>query len=193
MVGGGNKGFILLVDDEPEILKVLSYDLEYAGYKVDTALSGDEALPQYEEKRHDLVITDLKMPGMDGVSFLREVKKVDPEAFVMMLTGYGIFDTAVDALRLGATDFLIKPYQRGELLLRVSNCFEKMELKQKIKLYEKILPICCVCKKIRDDSQTAPGKGRWVNYEMYLTEKSDLELSHGYCQDCLINIEKNME
>ena len=178
-------GSILLVDDEPSILKSVSYDLRKANYDTDTAASAEIAVNKFKANPYNLVITDLVMEGMSGVDLLREIKRIEPESFVILLTGFGTMNTAIEAMRLGASDLLVKPCQRSELLLRVRNCFEKIELKRKIKLYEKIIPICCVCKKIRDDSNVGPGKGPWISFEDYLISNSDLDLSHGYCDDCL--------
>ena len=178
------KKTILLVDDEEIILKSLGKDLKTEGYDITTAENGESAIAKLKEKRFDLVITDLIMEGLDGIQVLKQAKKSDPELPVIILTGYGDMTSAIDALRLGADDYLLKPSDVEELFFRVSGCLEKYELKRKIKLYEDILPICAVCKKIRDDTGKEPGKGEWMTVEGYINRKTGVHFSHGYCKEC---------
>jgi DNA-binding NtrC family response regulator len=175
---------ILLVDDEVSILNSFRKDFESEGYIVSTALNGEEALANIKEGHFNLLITDLSMPGIDGITVLMEAKKQDPEICTIVLTGYGDLSSAIEALRLGADDYLLKPCDTDELFLRVSRCLEKQELSRKVKLYERFLSICSYCKKIRDDTGTEPGKGSWVPIELYLQHKGDIGLSHGICPEC---------
>jgi len=131
-----------------------------------------------------MMITDLMMEGMDGITVLKEAKQIDPEIGVIILTGYGDLSSAIDALRLGADDYLLKPCDTDELLFRIGKIIEKQELKQRLKMYEDILPICLVCKKIRDDSESKPGEGNWMPVDQFLTAKAGKSMSHGYCPDC---------
>lgn len=175
---------ILLVDDEEIIRVTVSGDLKAEGYDVHTAHSGEEGIGKLQNQHFDLVITDLMMEGLDGIQVLKEAKKHYPDLMVLILTGYGSLTSAIDALRLGAADYMLKPCNRSELSIRVSNCLEKQELQKKIKLYENILPMCCVCKKIRDDAGTEPGKGNWLDMDTYFKEKTGVDVSHGYCPEC---------
>lgn len=179
-----NKKRILLVDDEAIILKTLATKLADEGFAVTTAANGSEALAKQENATYDLVITDLMMEGLDGIKVLKGTKRNSPTTSVIILTGYGDLTSAVDALRLGADDYLLKPCDNNELLFRISRCFEKQELQKTIRMYEDILPICLVCKKIRDDSGKEPGTGDWVPVDKYLTCKAGKNMSHGYCPDC---------
>lgn len=181
---------ILLVDDEESILNSFRKDFEHKGYTVTTAASGEEAVTHLQSNHFDLVVTDLAMPGMDGIGVLQEAKKQDPEIGAMILTGYGDMNTAIEALQLGADDYLLKPCDADELLLRVARCLEKQEAFRKVKIYENILPICMYCKSIRDDTGTEPGKGKWMRMETYLRQKSGADISHGCCPECF---EKHME
>ncbi|MBT3413882.1 MAG: response regulator, partial [Nitrospina sp.] len=95
---------ILLVDDEDSIRHTLKFNLSKLGYSVDTANSGREGFEKFQVTGYDLVITDIMMPEMTGIELLQEITKVNPEAMVMLLTGFGSLDTAVQALRLGAQD-----------------------------------------------------------------------------------------
>lgn len=175
---------ILLVDDEAIIRKTLAGKLSDEGYTVLTADGGPAALAYLATTRINLVITDLMMEGMNGIQILEEVKAKNAETGVIILTGYGDLTSAIDALRLGADDYLLKPCDLNELLFRMNKCLEKQSLKQMVKIYEEILPICLGCKKIRDDSNTEHGKGQWLPADQYLAKKSGKNMSHGYCPDC---------
>jgi len=175
---------ILLVDDDPVILIAIGKVLENEGYDIETTESGEDALRMLEVNKYDLVITDLVMDNVDGIQVLRKAKEIDPETMVIILTGYGGMTSAIDALRLSADDYLLKPCESEEIFFRVSKCFEKLQMKRKIKDYEKILPVCCVCKKIRDDSGKEPGTGEWVSVENFLHSKTKLDISSGYCPEC---------
>lgn len=175
---------ILMVDDEMIIRKTLALKLSEEGFDVSTAESGEKAIAMLKEESFDLIITDLMMEGPDGIQVLKQAKKSSQNTAVIILTGYGDLTSAVDALRLGADDYLLKPCDTNELLFRIAKCFEKLELKNRIRMYEDILPICLVCKKIRDDSNTEPGDGKWIPVDQYLTRKEGKSMSHGYCPDC---------
>ena len=179
-----NRRKILLVDDEAIIVKTLASRLSEEGFAVTSARDGHEALAHQAKTTFDLVITDLMMEGLDGIQVLKESKRRSPQTSVIILTGYGDLTSAVDALRLGADDYLLKPCDNNELLFRISRCFEKQELQKTIRMYEDILPICLVCKKIRDDSGKEPGTGEWVPVDKYLTCRAVKNMSHGYCPDC---------
>lgn len=174
---------ILLVDDEDIIRLTLQQDLQDEGYEVETAADGKTAVTMLD-KGYDLIITDLMMEGMDGIALLETARKNDPHQAVFILTGYGELNSAINALRLGAADYLLKPYKYEELLLRIENCVDRHELRRKVELYEDILPICCDCKKIRDDEKCEFGKGEWITPEEYFYRKTDLKLSHSYCPEC---------
>jgi K+-sensing histidine kinase KdpD len=119
---------ILLVDDEESILKSLRKDLDQHGYNVTTASSGLQAVTALRNGHYDIVVTDLIMTGMDGIQVLKETKKIDRKIGVIILTGYGDMASAIKALRLGADDYLLKPCDTDELLLRLSRCLEKRNL-----------------------------------------------------------------
>jgi len=176
---------ILLVDDDPFILIAIGHALENQGYQVTTADSGVEAAEIIAKKNFDLVITDLVMDSIDGIGILKRSKEKDPEVMVIILTGYGDMRSAINALRLDADDYLLKPCEPEEIFFRVSRCLEKREFKKKIKFYEEILPVCCQCKKIRDDGGKEPGSGQWVSLEKFAWEKAKIKVTSSYCPTCL--------
>ena len=175
---------LLLVDDDPFILEGIGEDLERNGYQVTRASNGETAVELLESNEFDLVITDLVMDSTDGIQVLKKTKKLNSDVQVIILTGFGDIDAAIEALRSQADDFLLKPCESQEMLFRVKNCIEKQELTRKINLYHKILPMCCVCKKIRDDSGRQPGSGEWISIEQFIHEQADLDITSSYCPDC---------
>ena len=178
----GNK--ILVVDDEESILKALKKDFEQEGYEVMIASSGEEAVEIIQAQHFDMVVTDLSMPGMDGIAVLTKAKKKNPDIGGIILTGYGDMTSAIEALRLGADDYLLKPCDTEELLLRTSRCLKNREAHQKVKIYENILPVCIYCKSIRDDKGVEPGEGKWMRMEEYIHINSGTDISHGCCPVC---------
>jgi DNA-binding NtrC family response regulator len=179
-----NKYKILLVDDEPIILKAIGRDLEMEGYHVTPVRNGEQALEALERANFDLVITDLIMDRIDGITVLKRAKEIDPETLVIILTGFGDMASAIDALRLDADDYLLKPCGAEEMHFRVGRCIEKLELTRKLKIYEKVLPVCCECKKIRDDTGKEPGMGEWLRMEDYLRDRGKTEVTSSYCPEC---------
>jgi DNA-binding response OmpR family regulator len=182
---------LLIVDDELIILNSLSRELVSADLEVTTAASGEDAVAKINNGFYDLVMTDLMMPGIDGFQVLKAAKQRDLQIMVIILTGYGVMESAIDALRLGADDFLQKPCDTDELLYRISNCFVKQEMVRKIAIYENFLPVCCYCKKIRDDRQGEYGKGNWYSLEDYFSKTKGVDVSHGICPDCYAGLMKN--
>lgn len=131
---------ILVVDDEEGILEWLKIALEKEGYEVETTVSAEEALKLVKERYFDCVITDIKMAGMDGLQLLKKLKEEDPDVIVILITAYGTFESAVEALRGGASDFITKPFRIDEILFRLRNVFEKERLKQENILLRKKVP-----------------------------------------------------
>jgi DNA-binding NtrC family response regulator len=118
------KPIILIIDDDTSLRRVLEYNLQEAGYAVATAASGEEGLQRFDEVSPSLVITDMKMPGMDGMQVLRGVKERAPETLVIMITAFGTVDIAVEAMKAGAYDYITKPFNRDELRLTVARALQ---------------------------------------------------------------------
>jgi len=176
---------ILLVDDDPFILQSIGPALEKDGYTVATAESGGKAIEMISERNFDLVLTDLVMDPIDGIGVLKKAKETDPETMVIILTGFGDLISAIEALRLDADDYLLKPCEPEELSFRISSCLEKLELKRRIKVYESILPLCCMCKSIRDDTGKEIGSGKWLPVEEFILTKAKIAISPTYCPECI--------
>jgi two-component system response regulator PilR (NtrC family) len=122
------KGQILVVDDEAAQREILRTILVAEGYEVETARTAAEALEKGGRKRFDLVITDLRMPGADGLSLVRELSREDPPTLVIIMTGFGSLDSAEQAMRQGAFDYLAKPLERDDLLRIVGRAFDRIGL-----------------------------------------------------------------
>jgi len=116
---------ILLVDDEKDFVEMLTLRLEETGEEVLQAYSGMESLEKLKETEVDVVILDIKMPGMDGIETLQEIKKRYPLVEVIMLTGHGTIETAVQGMKLGAYDFLIKPADFDDLTTKLNKARER--------------------------------------------------------------------
>ena len=119
---------ILVVEDEPAFLELLERNLNQNGYAVITAENGEDALELLRQNRVNLILTDLKMPKMDGLQLLKAAKILSPEIEVIMMTAHGDVDTAVEAMQEGAYHFIRKPFKRNEILLTVTRALEKQAL-----------------------------------------------------------------
>jgi signal transduction histidine kinase len=119
---------ILVVDDEKEIREFLSKALtRIAGFHVEVAEDGDDALKKIEQDKLDLILTDLKMPKMDGLRLITEIAKTKPEILTILMTGHGTIDSALDAMKRGASDYLTKPINLDELVLRIQKVLDEKQ------------------------------------------------------------------
>ena len=124
---------ILLIDDETDILRVLSLSLKADGYEVLTATDGEQGLALFEKEKPDIILTDVKMPGMDGIEVLREIKQRSDDSEVIIVTGHGDIDTAIEALQFGASDFINKPVRDKALAVSLKRARERLEVKRQLK------------------------------------------------------------
>ncbi len=128
---------ILLVDDQKNMRESLSIAFKRAGYKVDSAESGEQAVKLQEDHFYDLAIVDLKMEKMDGLEVLAHVKEINPSTEVIVMTAFGTIDSAIQAMRNGAYDYVTKPFQLSEILSITERALEKKRLTDKVKTLQK--------------------------------------------------------
>jgi putative two-component system response regulator len=130
---------ILIVDDEELICDVLSRRLTREGYLCVTASNGREALSRFYQEPFSIILSDIKMPEMDGMELLKKVKALNPKSMVIIITAYAEIDVAVDAMRLGANDFILKPVNLDLVALSVRNVLEKKHLEDELETYHRNL------------------------------------------------------
>jgi DNA-binding NtrC family response regulator len=118
------KAKILIIDDDTSLRRVLEYNLQEEGYEVQAASSGEEGLYLFRQSQPNLVITDMKMSGMDGLMVLKSIKERSPETLVIIITAFGTVDVAVEAMKAGAYDYITKPFNRDELKLTAKKALQ---------------------------------------------------------------------
>ncbi|MBA7707086.1 Sensor histidine kinase RcsC [subsurface metagenome] len=126
---------LLIIDDEEGIRKVLSLSLASDGYEVSTASGGEEGVEKCKHELPQLVLTDIKMPGIDGIEVLKRVKESNPDSEVIMITGHGDMDLAIEALKLDASDFLNKPIKDEALSVALKRAEQRIAIREKLKAY----------------------------------------------------------
>lgn len=130
---------VLIVDDEVGVRKVLQVSLSEVGYEVLTAAEGEEAMRLVEEHHPDIVLSDIKMPGMDGLELLQRIKEADPDAEVIMMTGHADLELAVKSLQFEAADFITKPIHYDALEIALKRVHERVWMRDKIREYTESL------------------------------------------------------
>src|SRR5262245_17401913 len=125
---------ILVVDDEGAIRYSVSKTLQRIGYEVDEASTGEEAVDMMKRREYEVVLTDIRMPGITGVELLKRIKDASPDAIVILMTGYASLGTAVESLRLGAHDYLIKPSSSQDIRQSVARGLERARNLQRRRL-----------------------------------------------------------
>lgn len=128
---------ILIIDDEKAIRKTLSEILSFEGYKIDEAADGEEGLKRFSEKNFDLVLCDIKMPKLDGIEFLEKAREINADIPIIMISGHGNIDTAVEAVKKGAFDYISKPPDLNRLLITLRNATEKQSLVTETKVLKR--------------------------------------------------------
>ena len=130
-------GNILIIDDERAIRKTLNEILSYEGFKIDEAVDGEEGLKMFTDKAYDVVLCDIKMPKTDGLEFLVKAAEINPDIPVIMISGHGTIETAVDAVKKGAYDYVAKPPDLNRLLITIRNALDKNSLSKEAKVLRK--------------------------------------------------------
>src|SRR5574337_845152 len=149
--------FILIIDDEKSIRKTLTEILSYEGYKIEEAADGEEGLKKFREKNYDLVLCDIKMPKLDGIEFLEKAKQINYEVPIIIISGHGNIETAVEAVKKGAYDYISKPPDLNRMLITLRNAMDKTTLvaetrvlKRKVTKVQQIVGESTAIKKIKD-------------------------------------------
>ncbi|MEO7315780.1 MAG: sigma-54 dependent transcriptional regulator [Ginsengibacter sp.] len=160
--------YILIIDDEKAIRKTLNEILGYEGYKIDEAADGEEGLRKFKENTYDLVLCDIKMPKLDGLEFLERAKEINPETPIIIISGHGNIETAVEAVKKGAFDYISKPPDLNRMLITLRNAMEKNTLvaetrvlKRRISKVQEIVGESKPIRKIKDTiDKIAPTEAR---------------------------------
>ena len=159
---------ILIIDDEKAIRKTLTEILSFEGYKLDEASDGEEGLRKFQAKTYDLVLCDIKMPKLDGLEFLQKAGESNPDVPIVMISGHGNIETAVEAVKKGAYDFISKPPDLNRLLITIRNAMERNSLvtetktlKRKVSRVQEMIGGSDPIKKIKDTiDKVAPTEAR---------------------------------
>jgi DNA-binding NtrC family response regulator len=128
---------ILIIDDEKSIRKTLTEILTYEGYKIDEAADGEEGLKKFKEKTYDLILCDIKMPKLDGIEFLEKAKQINPDVPIIIISGHGNIETAVEAVKKGAYDYISKPPDLNRMLITLRNAMDKTTLVAETKVLKR--------------------------------------------------------
>jgi two-component system, NtrC family, nitrogen regulation response regulator NtrX len=128
---------ILIIDDEKAIRKTLSEILSFEGYKIEEASDGEEGLKKFKEKTYDVVLCDIKMPKLDGIEFLQKAGETNPDVPIIMISGHGNIETAVEAVKKGAYDYISKPPDLNRLLITIRNAMDKSSLVSETKVLKR--------------------------------------------------------
>ncbi len=190
---------VLYVEDEAFTRLEIQQFLRRRVREVYIAENGDEGLALFREKHPDVVLTDIRMPVMDGLKMAREIRSLDRDVPIIITTAHSDAPYMMDAIEVGVDQYVIKPVDMEKLSAAIGKCAELIgarraaeqyqaerekligelqEALSRVKLLSGLLPICSHCKKIRDDA------GYWQQIELYIRDHSEAEFSHGLCPDC---------
>jgi DNA-binding NtrC family response regulator len=128
---------ILIIDDEKAIRKTLSEILSYEGYKIEEASDGEEGLKKFSTTTFDVVLCDIKMPKMDGIEFLEKARMINADVPIIVISGHGNIETAVEAVKKGAFDFISKPPDLNRMLITLRNALDKQTLVTETKVLKR--------------------------------------------------------
>jgi two-component system nitrogen regulation response regulator NtrX len=159
---------ILIIDDEKSIRKTLNEILSFEGYKIEEAADGEEGLKKFKEKNFDIVLCDIKMPKLDGIEFLERAREINDEVPIIIISGHGNIETAVEAVKKGAYDYISKPPDLNRMLITLRNAMEKTTLvaetkvlKRRVAKVQQIVGESIPIKKIKDTiDKIAPTEAR---------------------------------
>ena len=171
---------ILLVDDDSTSRMILAQQLRKLGHDVSEASDGEEGWFCYRLQKPRIVITDLVMPKCNGLELCRRIRGMESPkyTYVIMITSQSGKVNYLEAMEAGADDFLAKPCEKDDVVIRLRVAERLLQLTSKVNQLEGLLPICSYCKKIRDDQE------EWRPVEQYINERSEASFSHGVCPEC---------
>lgn len=191
---------ILYVEDEDTTRMLTSEILRRRANTLYTANNGEEGLKSFEQYSPDIVLTDIRMPAMDGIEMSKAIKALNKDARIIILTAYDDVNYLINSIGIGVNNYVLKPVNTANLFPVIEGCVHTIMLERKIhqqneerekliielqnalakvKSLTGLLPICSACKKIRDD------KGYWEQIEAYISDHAEVEFSHGICPECL--------
>jgi sigma-B regulation protein RsbU (phosphoserine phosphatase) len=191
---------VLYVEDEPLTREVFVRILERKVTTLYQAENGEEGLGLFKQRRPDIVVSDVRMPALDGIEMSRRIKALDGRVKIILTTAHSDAAVLLDSIEVGIDKYILKPVDVGVLFAALEQCTETVRLERKIREQDRekdeliarlqealenvrklsgLLPICSSCKKIRDD------KGYWKQIEQYISEHSDALFTHGICPDCV--------
>ncbi len=193
------KPSILCVEDEPVAREQMLKILRRRGREVAAARNGKEGLAMFRRQAFEVVVTDIRMPVMDGLSMARQMKELNRDVKIVVTTAFTDLSYLMEAIDLGVDQYVLKPVEIDRLMAAIDRCAENIATRNqarryqterdkllaelqaaldKVKLLSGFLPICASCKRIRDD------RGYWQQIESYIRDHSEAEFSHGICPDC---------
>lgn len=130
---------ILVVDDDPAILDVLTQYMKLIGLDAVSAASGEEALAVFKKNHFDIVVSDIKMANMDGLTLLGEVKRLDPDVIFIVITGYPSIETVLEAMKKGAVDYIVKPFQFDEIKIKIERALVEKDMNKQLRSNQGII------------------------------------------------------
>ncbi|MBF0328664.1 MAG: response regulator [Nitrospirae bacterium] len=183
---------ILYVEDDSETQRIIADILKRRFSELHTASNGSEGLSLYEQLRPDIVVTDIRMPEMNGIEMARKIMEINSDARIIITTAHSDTEYLIDAINIGVGQYVLKPIDTNVLLNSVSKCARTLLLQKereilikqlqealdKVKTLRGMIPICSSCKKIRDD------KGFWEQLEGYISDHTEAEFTHSICPEC---------
>ena len=183
---------VLIIDHDSQALFTAGWILEKNKYNVTMALNGSSGMEYLKNASFSLILTELSLEDINGLSILEAARNTTPETTVIFQT------TAIDpafkekTFKLGANDYLFKPYQSEELLFRVKKSIESCQLKQKLRLQSSFVTGCCACKKIRFDDNKGSEGSTWLEIEDFLKAEMNILLSSTYCPECAQSVQEDL-
>jgi len=171
---------ILVVDDDVRMRFLLETTLGRMGHSVAVAKDGLEGLTAFGRCHVPLIISDMMMPVMDGLEFCRRIRKANRSqyTYIILLTAVDGKSGYLDGMNAGADDFINKPFDEDVLAARIKVAERILSLQSQVKQLAGLLPICAICKKVRDD------QNYWHQVESFIARHTDATFTHSYCPDC---------